>query len=82
MRPMTPLMARRSSSRSRPASNVDSPSRSRIFVSTLRVPNDGRFCPAMFTSAPSVLLSTLNSSTMSLSNVTRGVMMTLTPTGR
>ena len=36
----------RCSSRSRPASSVDSPSRSRSFVPTLRELNDGTSCPA------------------------------------
>ena len=43
--------------------------------STFRVPNDGRFWPAMLTSAPSVLLSTSRSRMMSPSKVTRGVML-------
>ena len=41
---------RRSSSRSRPASRFDSPSRSRSRVCTFREPNDGRFWPAMLMS--------------------------------
>ncbi len=81
IRPGKPVRVRRSSSRSNPASSVDSPSRNRSVVSTLRDPNDGRFWPAMFTSCPSVLLSTVSFSTMSPSKVTRGVMLTMMPTG-
>ena len=79
--PGNPVNVRRSSSRSNPASSVDSPSRSRSVVSTLREPNDGRFWPAMLTSCPSVLLSTVSFRTMSPSKVTRGVMFTMMPTG-
>ena len=48
--PGMPRSERRSSSRSRPASRFDSPSRSRSRVFTFRDPNDGRFCPAMLMS--------------------------------
>ena len=57
--PGTPLSDLRSFSRSRPASRFDSPSRSRSRVSTLRVKNDGRFCPATFWSGPLALISSV-----------------------
>ena len=80
--PGNPRSDRRSSSRNRPASRFDSPSLRRRRVTTLRDPNDGRFCPATFLSCPSVLLSTSRSRMISPSKVTRGVISMLTPTGR
>ena len=72
----------RSSSWSRPASRFDSPSRSRSFVWTFRERNDGRACPATFKPLPRALFSISSSRITSSSKVTRGVISTLTPTGR
>ena len=56
--PGNPVRILRCSSRSSPASSVDSPSRSRSFVVTLRELNDGTSWPATLMLGPSALLST------------------------
>ena len=43
-----------------PREQVDSPSRSRSFVLTLRELNDGTSCPATLMLGPSALLSTIS----------------------
>ncbi len=58
MMPGNPVRIFRCSSRSRPASSVDSPSRSRSFVPTFRELNDGTSWPATLMLGPSELLST------------------------
>ncbi|MND00522.1 hypothetical protein D3C83_191720 [compost metagenome] len=63
--PGNPFSERRSSSRNRPASRFDSPSRRRSFVATLREKNDGRFWPAMLLSCPRALFSSVRSRMMS-----------------
>ena len=54
MIPGKPVIDRRSSSCRSPASRCDSPSRSRSFVVTLRVGNDGASCPPTRRGGPSV----------------------------
>ena len=81
-RPGNPVSERRSSSRSRPASRFDSPSRRRMRVFTLRLPKLGSDCPATVRLPSSVLFSTEMSSTTSFSNVTRGFIFTMMPIGR
>ena len=65
MMPGKPVSEFRSSSRNRPASRFDSPSRRRNLVCTLREKNDGRFWPAMLVSWPRALFSMLISRMMS-----------------
>ncbi len=77
-----PRIDRRSSSSSSPASRFDSPSRSRSRVFTRRARNDGSAWSPIVESGPSELLSTRRSRMISFSNVTRGVISTITPTVR
>ncbi len=83
MIPGKPVIDRRSSSCSSPASRCDSPSRSRSFVVTLRVGNDGASCPPTSRGGPSVSFDMASSRRMSPSSViSRGVARTLMPTVR
>ena len=59
--PGNPLRLRRSSSRNRPASRFDSPSRIRSLVVTLRVPKVGAAWPPTLIEPLTVLFSTTSS---------------------
>ena len=65
--PGKPRNVRRSSSRSSPASRLDSPSRSRNRVSTCLDPKVGKKVPATSMLAPRVLFSTTRSRMISFS---------------